>query len=733
MLKKINKNLLLGFIVPYLLIVMIVFIAQYISNTVVMTALKNNAVNIVENSFKSNIDVIEQNLVKVKETAAIVAQNTAGNLERVDRNSKKFYTELTAIKDELSSYYVGNGVVKDICVQNDVHNYLVDFEVAYSDRMRYYTTMVESESLTPEKLLEASESANGFSTENICYYPGRVRAIPFVYPTPIMKDRTGSVLVYIDEKELLLPMRDLLKKSGGLLQAFDDEGKSVFNDGNDKIVLTYDETQNLGSTRRYKGEKYYLFSTYGHTSRWKYVVSLPENYVLSGMRYYQLLSLMFNFLILIAGFAICLFFTVRKSRSYLELLDTLGIKPETFGVKSFVSKDEYNGLRQHISKIKDENQFLLAKGTQSVLRRLLNGQFEKEEDIVKELKNHKMELKCSEYLVMAVRYTNEMFHEGKPKNFEGFFIDRICQYIPGAMVCFTEKNMAAVLFSYSGEDLESFVKNCVERIENEIFAKFSTKTLIGIGNKVLGLNEISRSYEEACETVKYSFLMDGQHFYFYRELPQGDDYVYPIEVENALFKSVLESDFENARNVLQKIKEENFVKRQLCVSAIYELLAELRASIKKICRLQTEYLEFSQEDSSVNHFFEHAISFLYMICSDSEKDKENDSQSRGQKICREVRNYIELYYSKPDLSLDVIAEEFRVHPNYLSSLFKKHTGSNIMSYLDNTRIEKAAELLSSGKYTVNEVSASVGFANDGTFRRRFKKVKGVPPSTYLKY
>jgi len=243
---------------------------------------------------------------------------------------------------------------------------------------------------------------------------------------------------------------------------------------------------------------------------------------------------------------------------------------------------------------------------------------------------------------------------------------------------------------------------------------------------------ISNSYSQAVEVTSYKFLTGNNELYFYDSLPDNDDYFYPLETENALFKSVRELDYESARKVLRDIYEENFVKRSLSVDSIKELLAELRASIKKICRMQTEYLEFSHKESSVKHFFENATSFIYMVCSENGENEESENQSRGQKICREAKNYIELHYNIPNLTLDMIAEEFRIHPNYLSSLFKKHTGSSIISYLERVRIEKATELLSSGKYTVNEVAASVGFANDSTFRRNFKKIKGISPSSFLK-
>lgn len=728
--RKLRKDLLFSFIVPYIIVALVIFVVQYMSNCVVMNAFKGNVIEIIKNSFKNDVDIIEQNLNKAKETASVVAQNTAARYDNIDRDNRNFYSRLSEARAELLSYHVSNNGIKDICIQNDAEDYLISFNTAYSNRIKYYKSAVFSKHKMPQDLLESSEKANGFSSENLCYYSDGQKTIPFVLPTPLFNSRTGSVMIYVEEKALLMPLSDLLNKSNGSLRVVDENGVNIFNQGETQFEIRLDEFKDDRSTMMINGKKYYLFREKGSVSKWDYVIFLPESYVLSDVRYYQALSLVFNFIILILGFAVCFFFTVRKSKSYMSLWDTIGISPEKYTLKSFVIKDEYKGLKQHISKIKDENASLLERESQNVLRRILNGEIKTSESIKKELKNHKIEFEGLCYGVMGIHFTADSLPGGLIRNIDSLLLGVICEVVPQARICFIENNEFAVLFSYNGDDYKQFAEESAYKLKKDIFAKYNITTVIGVGECVSELTELSQSYKQACEVVNYKFLIDVQDIYFYRQIPQDDDYFYPIEIENELFKSVRECNFESARKVLRKIQEENFIKRSLSVIAINELLSELRASIKKICRLQSEYLDFSYEECSVNHFFENAISFIYMICVDS--NDANEIQSRGQKICLEIRNYIELHYNNPNLSLDVIAEEFRVHPNYLSNLFKKQTGINLISFLENTRIEKAAELLSSGKYTVNEVSVSVGFTNDSTFRRRFKKIKGVPPSAFFK-
>ena len=728
--KKINKKILFSFIIPYILLILLIFTVQYISNSVVLNALKNNAIGIVKNSFKSNINIIEQNLEGMKETAALVANNTVPHLDNVDRNKKDFFSALMSVNKELCSYFVDNVIIKDICIQDDADDYLVNFTTAYSSRAEYYKTMLSSETMDAQDLLRSSENANGFCGQMTCLYPDGIEVIPFVFPTPILQKRTGSVMVYINKKNLFLPIVDLINKSEGALQIVDKNTNTVVMAGSENIVFPKEiDTENVMPVR-IDGRKYYAICENGKLSHWSYAILLPESYVLNDVRYYQISYLIVNFFFILLGFVLCMFFTVRKTNSYVELLEALGIKEEKFIVKGGVSRDEYRGLLQHVCTIKDENSRLLEKGQDGVLRKILGGQIEKKEEILKELKNQKMDICAPSYTVIVLQNT-ERTEGDRRENIASFLSDKILKIFTTAKICFFENGILAILLPCSEESVEQDIVLFIKKIENDVLQKHHIGALLGCGSVVKQLDKLSLSYREAVETVNYNYLMGGQKVYSYADIPKEDNYYYPIEMENELFKYVMEHNYKGAREILYKIHDENFIKRQLSVSAINELLSELRASIKKICSLQTEYLEFSFDTGSVKHFFEYAIVFIYHICTDTVTD--NETTSRGHKICKEIKCFVQLHYRNSNLSLEMIAGEFRIHPNYLSTLFKKHTGTNLASYIEGIRVEKAAELLSSGKYTVKEVAVSVGFSNDATFRRRFKKIKGVSPSNYIKY
>ncbi len=84
------------------------------------------------------------------------------------------------------------------------------------------------------------------------------------------------------------------------------------------------------------------------------------------------------------------------------------------------------------------------------------------------------------------------------------------------------------------------------------------------------------------------------------------------------------------------------------------------------------------------------------------------------------------------ISLQSVAEELSVTPQYLSSAFSKYMGVSFSEYLRDKRLKFAANQLSTQKYNVTEVCFNCGYDNLSHFIRSFKKKFGISPKTYAK-
>jgi len=77
-----------------------------------------------------------------------------------------------------------------------------------------------------------------------------------------------------------------------------------------------------------------------------------------------------------------------------------------------------------------------------------------------------------------------------------------------------------------------------------------------------------------------------------------------------------------------------------------------------------------------------------------------------------------------------LLEEIDVPERSLKRRFKAATGSTLIEYLQNLRIEEAKRLLEQGELPIDEVSEAVGYLDISFFRRLFKRLTGLTPSQY---
>src|SRR5215475_5287800 len=94
-----------------------------------------------------------------------------------------------------------------------------------------------------------------------------------------------------------------------------------------------------------------------------------------------------------------------------------------------------------------------------------------------------------------------------------------------------------------------------------------------------------------------------------------------------------------------------------------------------------------------------------------------------------AREFIDECYDQP-LDLEQISGEACLSRYHFLRLFRRAFNRTPHQYLTERRIERAKELLSSGKLTVTDVCFEVVFESLGSFSSLFHKHVGYPPIAY---
>lgn len=95
----------------------------------------------------------------------------------------------------------------------------------------------------------------------------------------------------------------------------------------------------------------------------------------------------------------------------------------------------------------------------------------------------------------------------------------------------------------------------------------------------------------------------------------------------------------------------------------------------------------------------------------------------------EICNYISAHCSD-ELNLEAVASMSGFSKFYFSRLFKQFTNVSFYKYVNQKRIEKAAEMLTEPNISITNVALSCGFESLSSFIRMFKIVKGYTPTEF---
>lgn len=82
------------------------------------------------------------------------------------------------------------------------------------------------------------------------------------------------------------------------------------------------------------------------------------------------------------------------------------------------------------------------------------------------------------------------------------------------------------------------------------------------------------------------------------------------------------------------------------------------------------------------------------------------------------------------MTLPALAERVHLHPNYLSSIFRKETGESVTGYILRQRVREAAQMLRGSSNSAADIARFYGFCNQSYFIKTFRRYMGCSPQEY---
>jgi AraC-like DNA-binding protein len=751
------------FMVSYLIVLMIPQIAGYASYRASIEAARTSS---IENSLKSlNLgkEIIERNLMQVEDFTRQLAINQ--DLYRLIADPKPQDANnvygLSRMQRSLSMYSSTNDYLSHFFIYIPNYNVIITPTTVYY-RPEHYFAANRLEGMTfdewKDNILKNPHLNEIIPLQN---YKKEIRsnvlvdapAITFLQSLPLnsFNKPQATIGVMIDENKMASLTHHIVEQYGGWTLVTDSNGNIIFSSGLNKdeaeklkvmAASTHDEAKPMGDDRL-------LISIRSNQNGWNYMAGIPERALM--VKADQIKQVTFTFTLATLGFGLLigLLLAYRNSAPIHRLLSVF--REQDIGLTGKTS-NEYDFLASNITSLITNNHLLkdalneqLPMLRDGFIKRLLTGEFYTTRELEAISSQTGISLHTSRGFVGILKVDGY----GSPDSEEiiqelsvARIIVREAMTAWNSEVLITDWGTDQIAFVHplSGDSLDKALRTCeaeLEKMTHAVYRDYRVSITIGMGSLYKVWNDVGRSFNEARHALEYALHTGKDHMMKFEDaVKETELYYYPIESEQRLLNTLKVGELEESNRILDQLFNRNFTERELSYDMTQQFIMELKGTFlklePKIMLDESLVEELKDRVSGIQVTDKVAIlqSKFHHLAKDVCHDVQRKKTNMHAGFVNETIAYIQERYADANLTVYRIAEHMGKPEKYISQLFKEHTGENLSDYVEVVRINKAAELLRESQQTIDEIALATGYNSAHSFRRAFKRVRGVLPSAF---
>lgn len=731
---------------PYVLMVLLPIISVTILSTYIINSRTEQLISDQSSAIRVATDRVDQKLSSIVELSYLLEEND-DLFQYVINSTNGFDNNLSTCEtiENLLSGIAQNEDIAEIYFYDAYSGRIIASHTALSEASMFFRYRYQYLDRTPEEAVEQlRRSTWGYSfsaTQQVLAnnHPRDVIEYRISIPVDRFGRKPSQLTFSLDTKALFQSYFDLLHENA----AFEIRNKDGI------IFASGDRYSNLAQMK--------LSST---LERYKtaegpvYAMELPMNNNLWNVRFYysktdsinsgqQILgSLMPAILIpVLLSICICIYFTYKSHRDISEILTLLRGDTGEIEAPSDRQYASHDLILSYAGQVVENNSAYRTKLREfrmshkdSVLERLVRNAYRTPEEKQKALASVELEVGEKSCAVLCVQFDdicNDFFTADQItirklitqllETHAGCSLE-IIDNLPTEIVCILEVS----------NDLDSVADEIISVLNVQVTYPYGVDLRIGVGNAVDSINHIHRSYDQAREVIRYGESTGKSIRIFSQMDTLGEMVFYPVQTDDRIRNYMIAGHADEAKNVILNIYNENFrdnsrMLAQEDIALVKYRITNVVTSVaeKQGVSILGDTKKFLAE-KSVKKYFVALIDLVDVIVKEIMTKKSNAQNVLAVKI----RDYIQEHYMDCGLSIKQIAGSFHFHENYISNLYKEEYGENLSYAIEQLRIDRACQLLSTTDIRISEIAAAVGYSSDSSFRRAFKKITGVSPVDY---
>lgn len=329
---------------------------------------------------------------------------------------------------------------------------------------------------------------------------------------------------------------------------------------------------------------------------------------------------------------------------------------------------------------------------------------------------------------------------------ESILFEMVKRYFSECCLLNWDINKFLLIVSLEAMDkVKDTIHGLYEKVQTVLRDYFEMSVVFAVSQKIDGITNIQEGIYQVTNAMNYYYYDSNRSIIFYSndlEITQKHNNNFNINfLKKDIAEAILQNDSEELRKILEQIisifKEYKLRKEQAingCINLYYFISSfyenennteevnfpyaiDVMGNLNRIGSLQDIILWLSN--------------FTESVCNVLDIRKQSKEITKADLMIDMVKKYIEGHVNER-LTLGHVANKMGISQGYLSSIFKKQSGSNFSDYVSEIKIEKSKEYIATHQYMIYEVSDKLGFDNAYYFSKVFKKVTGMTPREYEK-
>ncbi|MCK9479137.1 MAG: response regulator [Firmicutes bacterium] len=261
---------------------------------------------------------------------------------------------------------------------------------------------------------------------------------------------------------------------------------------------------------------------------------------------------------------------------------------------------------------------------------------------------------------------------------------------------------------------------------------------VAIGMPYQGLGRVYKSYKSASEAIKQRFLLGKGQIIKANNIEQNKKTFFRISgkiiarIENTLKTGNGEEIKRLVGEIFADHKKTNTVNVSLSkqfalhlVSIATQLSIDNTVYSHEISKAEKKTVDLIENSETIDELQALVTNCFILVCASLTAK----TKSKSSGLIEEIKSIIQKKYFE-DITINDIASEVFLTPNYLCVLFKRATGMTINKYLNQVRIEAAKKLMQDRNNKAYDIGYIVGYSDASYFTKQFKNYTGLTPKQY---